>query len=79
MKEIFNFSKTSPCSLFDMRLSDGYENIAIVASHKYNPWLSGNFNGYIWVFGGNAQLEDTTVANDDPTKPGISGNLLLKC
>ncbi len=62
-----------------MRLSDGYDNIAIVASHKYNPWLSGNFNGYIWVFGGNAQLEDTTVANDDPTKPGISGNLLLKC
>jgi len=50
MKEIFNFSKTSPCSLFDMRLSDGYDNIAIVASHKYNPWLSGNFNGYMGIW-----------------------------
>lgn len=59
--------------------SDGYDDIAIAASHEYNPWLSGNFNGYVWVFGGNAQLEDTTIASDDPTIPGISGNLLMKC
>ena len=58
--------------------ADGYDDIAIAASHEYDPWPSGNFNGYVWVFGGNAQLEDTTVANDDPTIPGISANLLLK-
>ncbi len=58
--------------------ADGYDDIAIAASHEYDPWPSGNFNGYVWVFGGNAQLEDTTEANDDPIIPGISGNLLLK-
>ena len=55
--------------------ADGYDDIAIAASHEYDPWPSGNFNGYVWVFGGNAQLEDTTVANDDPATPGLSGDL----
>ena len=45
--------------------ADGYDDIAIAASHEYDPWPSGNFTGYVWVFGGNAQLEDTTVANND--------------
>ena len=49
--------------------ADGYDDIAIAASHEYDPWPSGNFNGYVWVFGGNAQLEDTTVANDDSVAP----------
>ena len=49
--------------------ADGYDDIAIAASHEYDPWPSGNFNGYVWVFGGNAQLEDTTVASDDQVAP----------
>ena len=49
--------------------TDGYDDIAIAASHEYNPYPWGNFNGYVWVFGGNAQLEDTTVANNNPIAP----------
>ncbi|HOY84985.1 MAG TPA: FG-GAP-like repeat-containing protein [Candidatus Syntrophosphaera sp.] len=49
--------------------ADGYDDIAIAASHEYDPWPSGNFTGYVWVFGGNAQLEDTTVASDDQVAP----------
>ncbi len=58
--------------------ADGYDDIAIAASHEYDPWPSGNFNGYVWVFGGNAQLADTTVALDDPFLPGIGDQLTIR-
>ena len=58
--------------------ADGYDDIAIAASHEYDPWPSGNFNGYVWVYGGNAELEDTTVANDDPALTGPSGDLTIR-
>jgi len=56
---------------------DGYDDIAIAASHEYDPWPSGNFNGYVWVYGGNNQLEDTTEANDDQVLPGIGDQLRI--
>ena len=58
--------------------ADGYDDIAVAASHEYDPWPSGNFTGYVWVYAGNSQLEDTTVAVDDPITPGISGELAIK-
>ncbi len=58
--------------------ADGYDDIAIAASHEYAPQPSGNFNGYVWVYGGNAQLADTTVANDDPVLPGIGDQLIIR-
>jgi hypothetical protein len=57
---------------------DGYDDIAVTASHEYDPWPDGNFNGYVWVYAGNAQLKDTTVAIDDPAIPSVSGDLLVK-
>jgi len=58
--------------------ADGYDDIAIAASHEYAPQPSGNFNGYVWVYGGNAQLADTTVANADPMLPGIGDQLIVR-
>jgi hypothetical protein len=58
--------------------ADGFDDIAIAASHEYDPWPSGNFSGYVWVFGGNAQLADTTVANDDPVLPGIGDQFTIR-
>jgi len=58
--------------------ADGYDDIAVAASHEYDPWPSGSFTGYVWVYAGNSQLEDTTVAVDDPNTPGISGELAIK-
>jgi len=58
--------------------ADGYDDIAIAASHEYDPWPSGNFNGYVWVFGGNSQLADTTVGNDDPELPGIGDQFIIR-
>jgi hypothetical protein len=52
--------------------TDGYDDIAIAASHQYDPMPSGTFYGFVWVYGGNAQMADTTVANDDPTAPGLA-------
>ena len=51
--------------------ADGYDDIAIAASHEYDPWPSGNFNGYVWVYGGNAELEDTTVGVEDYLTPAV--------
>ena len=48
--------------------ADGYDDIAVAASHEYAPQPYGNFTGYVWVYGGNAQLADTTVDNDDPVE-----------
>jgi len=58
--------------------ADGYDDIAIAAPHEYDPWPTGNFTGYVWVFAGNAQLADTTVAIDDPVVPGVSEQLKIK-
>ena len=57
---------------------DGFDDVAIAASHEYAPQPSGNFNGYVWVYGGNAQLADTTVTNDDPMLPGIGDQLSIR-
>ncbi|MCB5257096.1 MAG: T9SS type A sorting domain-containing protein, partial [Candidatus Cloacimonetes bacterium] len=57
---------------------DGYDDVAIAASHEYAPQPSGNFHGYVWVYGGNAQLADTTVTNDDPMLPGIGDQLSIR-
>jgi len=51
--------------------ADGYDDIAIAASHEYDPWPNGNFNGYVWVYGGNAELEDTTVGVEDYLTPAV--------
>ena len=58
--------------------ADGFDDVAIAASHEYAPQPSGNFNGYVWVYGGNAQLADTTVTNDDPMLPGIGDQLSIR-
>jgi hypothetical protein len=58
--------------------ADGYDDIAIAASHEYDPWPTGNFTGYVWVYAGNAQLEDTTVANDDPVLPGVGDQFSIR-
>ncbi len=58
--------------------ADGYDDVAIAASHEYAPQPSGNFHGYVWVYGGNAQLADTTVTNDDPMLPGIGDQLSIR-
>lgn len=58
--------------------ADGYDDIAIAASHEYAPQPSGNFNGYVWVYAGNAQLADTTVANVDPVLPGIGDQFTIR-
>lgn len=49
--------------------ADGYDDFAISAPFEYDAWAGGNFPGYIWVHAGNAELEDTTVDNDDPAIP----------
>ena len=58
--------------------ADGYDDIAVSAPHENDPWPHGNYNGYVWVHAGNPQLEDTTVATDDPAIPSISDNLVVK-
>jgi len=49
--------------------ADGYCDIAIAASHEDDPWPTGTFYGFVFIYGGNAQLADTTVANDDDSFP----------
>ena len=55
--------------------ADGFCDVAISAPkpmyHMNNPY----FPGYLWVYGGNGQLQDTTVANDDPLIPGVADQL----
>ena len=47
---------------------DGYDDLALSC-----PWWregsSFTFTGRVYVYAGNAQLQDTTVANDDPVAP----------
>lgn len=46
---------------------DGYDDLAL-SCHR---WRNGAFHdpGRLYVFAGNAQLQDTTVSNDDPVAP----------
>ena len=61
---------TSPFHQFGWQLAagdfngDGFCDLAVSApqSDSPNPW----YNGYVYIFAGNAQLADTTVANEDP-------------
>jgi hypothetical protein len=48
---------------------DGFCDIAISAPFEDSPWPTGSMYGFVWIHGGNAQLVDTTVANDDPAAP----------
>jgi len=56
--------------------ADGFCDVAVSA-----PWdddgPSQNFPGYIWVYGGNAQLADTTVELEDEHTPPISEMLTV--
>ena len=58
---------------------DGYDDIAVSAPHDdSHPADQGTYYGFVWVYAGNSQLEDTTVTNDDPAIPSISDNLVVK-
>ncbi len=53
--------------------ADSYDDIAVAAPFEYQPEdPPGTYNGFVWVYGGNAQLADTTVANDDPSIPELA-------
>jgi hypothetical protein len=62
-----NFGHAKAVGDFD---GDGYDDLALSCPR----WMDGGFHfpGRIYVFSGNAQLEDTTVANDDPVAPPAS-------
>lgn len=49
--------------------ADGFCDFAISAPFEDSPLPEGDFYGFVWVYGGNAQLADTTVANEDPNIP----------
>ncbi len=62
---------TSPFHQFGWQLAagdfngDGFCDLAVSAPQadgSGNPW----YTGYVYIFAGNAQLADTTVANEDP-------------
>lgn len=56
-----NFGHAKAIGDFD---GDGYDDLALSCVR----WMDGGFHfpGRVYVFAGNAQLQDTTVANDDP-------------
>lgn len=56
--------------------ADGFCDVAIGAprSELYNP---PNYPGYLWVYGGNSQLQDTTVANEDMLITGVADQLYI--
>lgn len=49
--------------------ADGYCDLAIAAPLENSPWPTGTFYGFVFVYGGNAELADTTVSNEDNTIP----------
>ena len=53
--------------------ADGFCDVAI-AAHK-PEFNAPSFPGYLWIYGGNDQLQDTTVANDDTLIPGVADQL----
>jgi hypothetical protein len=54
---------------------DSFCDVAISAPFEDDPLPTGTMYGFVWIYGGNAQLEDTTVANDDPAAPGLTDPL----
>jgi len=65
--QLRNFGHAKAVGDFD---GDGYDDLALSCVR----WMDGAFHdpGRVYVFSGNAQLEDTTVANDDPVAPPAS-------
>ncbi len=59
--QLRNFGHAKAIGDFD---GDGYDDLALSCVR----WMDGAFHdpGRVYVFAGNAQLQDTTVANDDP-------------
>ncbi len=56
--------------------ADGFCDVAISAPNPELP-NTPNFPGYLWVYAGNSELQDTTVANDDPLIPGVADQLYI--
>ena len=55
--------------------ADGFCDVAISAPMREPNSSYTYFPGYLWIYGGNGQLQDTTVANDDPQIPGMADQL----
>ncbi|MDD2230326.1 MAG: FG-GAP-like repeat-containing protein [Candidatus Cloacimonetes bacterium] len=72
---------TSPFHQFGWSLAsgdfngDGYCDLALSAPHSHNTY-DPNYIGYAYIFAGNAQLADTTVANEDEILPSPQLNNL---
>ena len=62
-----NFGHAKAVGDFD---GDGFDDLALSCPR----WMDGGYHvpGRIYVFSGNAELEDTTVAIDDPIAPPVS-------
>ncbi len=55
--------------------ADGFCDIAIGA-HKPSPYSNDrDFRGYVFIYGGNEHLQDTTVSNDDLVAPQVKDQL----
>ncbi len=57
--------------------ADGLCDLAIAAHEPEPDSYEPNFPGYLWVYAGNAQLQDTTVANDDPVIPEVPDQIFI--
>ena len=57
--------------------ADGLCDLAIAADEPEPDSYEPNFPGYLWVYGGDTQLQDTTVANDDPLIPEVPDQLFI--
>lgn len=74
---------TSPFHQFGWSLAagdfngDGFCDLAVSAPNAQNsdPW----YLGYVYIFTGNPQLTDTTVANDDECLPSASDSIRIRC
>ena len=55
---------------------DGCDDVAFCSPRKSGSYNNG-YHGWVHVYAGNAQLTDTTVANEDPVLPGIGDQLTL--
>ncbi len=69
-----NFGHTLAAGDFN---ADGYCDLTIAAPYEYSPWPTGTFYGFVFVYGGNAGLSDTTVANTDTTMPNQINHVSL--
>lgn len=53
--------------------ADGYDDTAVSAPFEEGIWPYHDYRGYVFIYTGNPDI----VANDDPTTPAISDNMLL--